>query len=148
MSFAQSIRESLEYFGVGASDGRDEDYWNERADEPRRAEDDETRVIRLGAWRDRRCPSLTFGCFAPASYEEARPIADHFRGGSPVLVDLGACDQEAAARIVDFCSGLAYAVEGTLIPVAGRVYLLLPDRAEFSGDEENGAGRSRFYNRR
>ena len=84
---------------------------------------------------------------APESFEVAQTIADRLRAGTPVLVDLGGCDRQLAGRLTDFCSGLVYALEGTLQHVGGEVLLLAPSHMDVSGDETSAVREPGFYNR-
>jgi FtsZ-interacting cell division protein YlmF len=84
---------------------------------------------------------------APESFEVAQTIADRLRGGSPVLVDLRGCRAQLSGRLADFCSGLAYALEGTLQPLGRDVILLTPSHVDISGDEASAVREPGFYNR-
>jgi hypothetical protein len=90
---------------------------------------------------------LAFELIAPESFEEAQTIADRLRAGAPVLVDLRPCDPRLAGRLLDFCSGLVYAVEGTLQHVGREVLLLTPSHVVVSGDEASAVREPGFYNR-
>jgi cell division inhibitor SepF len=84
---------------------------------------------------------------APEGFEVAQTIADRLRGGSPVLVDLRGCSAQLSGRLADFCSGLAYALEGTLQPIGREVILLTPCHVDVSGDEASAVREPGFYNR-
>lgn len=84
---------------------------------------------------------------APESFEVAQTIADRLRAGSPVLVDLRGCSARLSGRLADFCSGLAYALEGTLQPIGREVILLTPSHVDVSGDEASAVREPGFYNR-
>ena len=77
----------------------------------------------------------------------AQTIADRLRAGTPVLVDLRGCDGQLSGRLTDFCSGLAYALEGTLQHVGREVILLAPSHVDVSGDEASAVREPGFYNR-
>ena len=76
----------------------------------------------------------------------AQDIADRLRAGTPVLVDLRGCDPQLTGRLTDFCSGLVYALEGTLQHVGREVLLLAPDHVDVSGDEASAVREPGFYN--
>ena len=84
---------------------------------------------------------------APEGFEAAQTIADRLRAGAPVLVDLRGCDRQLAGRLTDFCSGLVYALEGTLQLVGREVLLLAPGHVDVSGDEASAVREPGFYNR-
>jgi cell division inhibitor SepF len=68
-------------------------------------------------------------------FEDAEHVGRRFRDGSPVLVDLRTADAAAGRRVVDFAAGLAFGLQGRLVKVAGRAFLLLP-RGVTIGPEE------------
>jgi len=71
----------------------------------------------------------------PRSFNDAQQIADRFKQGVPVIVNLQNADQELSKRLVDFCSGLTYALNGSMQRVADRVFLLTPHNVEVSAEE-------------
>ncbi len=89
---------------------------------------------------------LEFGLVAPATFDEAQQIADRFRAEAPTIVNLQGCTPELAKRVTDFCSGLAYALEGSLQIVETGVILLAPRNVDVSGDATMGVRESGFYN--
>jgi cell division inhibitor SepF len=62
----------------------------------------------------------------PRSFNEAQEIADYFKQGLPVIVNLEGADSGMARRVIDFASGLCYALSGTMEKVGTGVYLLKP----------------------
>lgn len=62
----------------------------------------------------------------PRNFNEAQAIADHFKDGVPVIVNLEGADREMSRRVIDFTSGLCYALGGTMEKVGTGVYLLKP----------------------
>ena len=64
-----------------------------------------------------------------------------------MLVDLRGVDRELAGRLMDFCSGLAYAVEASLQHIGREVLLLAPSHVDVSGDVASGVREPGFYNR-
>jgi cell division inhibitor SepF len=71
----------------------------------------------------------------PRSFNDAQQIADKFKLGVPVIVNLQNADQELSKRLVDFASGLTYALNGSMQRVAERVFLLTPHNVEVSAEE-------------
>jgi len=90
---------------------------------------------------------LAFELVVPESFEAAQTIADSLRDGRPVLIDFHGCDPRLAGRLMDFASGLVYALEGTLQHVGDDVVMLSPDAVDLSGDEAAGIRSPGFYNR-
>lgn len=73
---------------------------------------------------------------APSEFADAQEIADRFRGGQPVIVNLGNAYRELAHRMIDFCSGVAYALGGSMDKVADKVFLMTPNNVEVSPEEK------------
>ena len=94
-----------------------------------------------------RPPGLAFELVVPESFEAAQTIADRLREGRPVLIDFRGCDLRLTGRLMDFASGLVYALEGTLQHVGDDVVLLSPDAVDLSGDEAAAVRSPGFYNR-
>jgi cell division inhibitor SepF len=91
-------------------------------------------------------PRVAFGLLAPRTFEEAQQIADRLRAEVPVIVDLQGCEEQLATRLIDFCSGLTYALEGSLQLVDERILLLAPHHAELSGEATVGLRPKGFFN--
>lgn len=69
------------------------------------------------------------------SFEDAKEIGDTFRKSQPVIVNLQAVDRDLRRRMVDFCSGLTYGLEGKMKQVAEGVLLLTPSNVEVPEEE-------------
>ncbi len=76
---------------------------------------------------------------SPDVFNDAQEIGDRFKSGQPVIVNLQAADRDLCRRLVDFSSGLCYAMGGKMDRVADQVYLLTPADVEAS----RGAARRR-----
>jgi len=63
----------------------------------------------------------------PRGFNDAQQIADHFKQGIPVILNLQGIDSELSKRLVDFASGLTYALDGGMQRVADKVFLLTPN---------------------
>jgi len=59
-------------------------------------------------------------------FNDIQEVANRFRDGSPVILNTEGCDDEVARRMIDFSSGLCYAMHGKIEKVARGVYLLKP----------------------
>jgi len=62
----------------------------------------------------------------PRRFDSAQEIADKFKEGQPVIINLEGADREVSRRLIDFASGLCYGLNGTMEKVASGVYLLKP----------------------
>jgi len=71
----------------------------------------------------------------PRSFNDAQQIADKFKDSIPVILNLQSADQELAKRLIDFSSGLTYALNGGMQRVADKVFLLTPRNVEVSAEE-------------
>ena len=71
----------------------------------------------------------------PGSFNDAQEVADKFKSGQPVAMDLVDADRELSRRLIDFSSGLCYGLGGNMEKVANHVYLLTPSGVEVTGDE-------------
>jgi cell division inhibitor SepF len=69
----------------------------------------------------------------PQAFNDAQQIADRFRSDATVICDLQGCEAPLARRLSDFCSGLVYALQGSLERLDDRVLLLAPHDVELSG---------------
>ena len=72
---------------------------------------------------------------SPTSFNDAQSIGDRFKGGQPVIVNLQGVERDLRRRLVDFASGLCYALGGKMDRVADQVYLLTPADVEVSSDD-------------
>jgi cell division inhibitor SepF len=62
----------------------------------------------------------------PRRFDSAQEVADKFKEGLPVIMNLEGADRETSRRLIDFASGLCYGLNGTMEKVASGVYLLKP----------------------
>ena len=76
-----------------------------------------------------------FHLVMPSSFNDAQELGDKFREGYSVLMNLQAIDPELARRLVDFASGLAYGLAGSMQPVAEKVFLITPAGVTVSAEE-------------
>ncbi len=62
----------------------------------------------------------------PRRFDQAQEVADKFKEGQPVIMNIEGTDRAVARRLIDFASGICYALDGTMEKVATGVYLLKP----------------------
>ncbi len=79
-------------------------------------------------------------------FGDAQQIADKFRRGVPVIANLQGCEASIATRLVDFISGLTYALGGSLEILGDRLFLLVPPNVEVSRDATDGVLQKGFLN--
>ena len=63
----------------------------------------------------------------------AQAVADRFKRRQPVILNLQRTDNDLIKRMVDFCAGLAYALDGEMHLIVDRLFLLAPSEVEVSG---------------
>jgi cell division inhibitor SepF len=85
--------------------------------------------------RPRPVPSVRVHLVVPRSFNDAQQIADKFKDAIPVILNLQGSDQELSKRLIDFTSGLTYALDGGMQRVADKVFLLTPRNVEVSAEE-------------
>jgi len=71
----------------------------------------------------------------PRSFNDAQQIADKFKQSIPVILNLQGTDAELSKRLIDFTSGLTYALNGGMQRVADKVFLLTPRNVEVSAEQ-------------
>ena len=71
----------------------------------------------------------------PSRFDHAQEVGDRFKDGQAVIVNLQDVDPSLLRRLIDFCSGLCYALGGTMEKVAVGVYLLTPANVSVSAEE-------------
>jgi cell division inhibitor SepF len=71
----------------------------------------------------------------PRRFDQSQEVGDRFKDGQPVIVNLQDLEREISRRIIDFCAGLCYALDGKMEKVANGVYLLTPANATVSAED-------------
>jgi cell division inhibitor SepF len=71
----------------------------------------------------------------PRSFNDAQTIADRFKDYTPVILNLQGIDSELSKRLIDFASGLTYALDGGMQRIADKVFLLTPANVEVSAEQ-------------
>ena len=71
----------------------------------------------------------------PRNFNDAQQVADQFKRSVPVILNLQTTDHELSKRMIDFCSGLTYALDGGMQRIAEKVFLLTPRNVEVSAEE-------------
>ncbi|MGA7396481.1 MAG: cell division protein SepF, partial [Solirubrobacterales bacterium] len=71
----------------------------------------------------------------PRNFNDAQQVADQFKRKVPVILNLQTTDHELSKRLIDFASGLTYAMDGGMQRIADKVFLLTPRNVEVSAEE-------------
>jgi cell division inhibitor SepF len=161
MGFADVWNKTLVYFGIAEEEDWDEEGYvtdedlqrsyaerpNVRRLAPRRRDrefedwtDPEPANERTAVLRPRVAAvpgpsSVRVHLVIPRSFNDAQQIADKFKESIPVILNLQSSDQDLSKRLIDFASGLTYALDGGMQRVADKVFLLTPRNVEVSAEE-------------
>ena len=172
MGFADVWNRTLVYFGIAEEDDwEDEPY--EADDQLERAYAERPNVRRLGVRRRSQLEDWTDAeqddtnairptrrpiqavptavpvqvhLVVPRSFNDAQQIADKFKDGIPVILNLQSCEADLSKRLIDFGSGLTYALDGGMQRVADKVFLLTPRNVEVSAEERARLVEKGFFN--
>ena len=82
----------------------------------------------------------------PKSFNDAQQIADKFKDSVPVILNLQSSDTDLSKRLIDFASGLTYALDGGMQRIADKVFLLTPQNVEVSAEERARLIEKGFFN--
>ncbi len=114
------------------------------------AEDDAPRTTPLRAVRPANGAGAKGGVrvhlVIPKSFNDAQQVADKFKDSIPVVLNLQATDNELAKRLIDFASGLTYALDGGMQRIADKVFMLTPRNVEISAEERASLIEKGFFN--
>lgn len=73
---------------------------------------------------------------APHSFDDAKALADHIRDRTPVVLNLRDVDPDLVRRLIDFATGLTYALDGSMRKIGTGVVLVLPPRLSLGREEK------------
>jgi cell division inhibitor SepF len=162
MGFTDVWNKTLVYFGIAEEEDWDEEGYvtdedlqrtyaerpNVRRLSPRRRErelddwtdpqpavNDRTEVLRPRVAALPTPASVRVHLVIPRSFNDAQQIADKFKDAIPVILNLQSTDGDLSKRLIDFASGLTYALDGGMQRVADKVFLLTPRNVEVSAEE-------------
>jgi cell division inhibitor SepF len=82
----------------------------------------------------------------PRTYNEARTIGEHFRSGTPVIINLTEMDDVDAKRLVDFAAGLIFGLRGSIERVTNKVFLLSPEHVQVTAEDKARIAEGGFFN--
>ena len=162
------IAEEEEYWdeeGFSAEDELERTYSdrpNVRRLQPRRSREafeewsepaESARTALLRPSKERRAPleavasaSVKVHLVVPRSFNDAQSIADKFKQSTPVILNLQGVDVDLSKRLIDFSSGLTYALNGGMQRVADKVFLLTPRNVDVSAEERARLLERSFFN--
>src|SRR3712207_3527506 len=82
----------------------------------------------------------------PKSFNDAQDVADKFKDSIPVIINLQGAETDLSKRLIDFASGLTYALDGGMQRIADKVFLLTPRNVEVSAEEKARLIEKGFFN--
>jgi len=82
----------------------------------------------------------------PTSFNDAQEVADRFKHSTPVILNLQTTDSELSKRLIDFASGLTYALDGGMQKVADKTFMLTPRNVEVSAEQTAQLVEKGFFN--
>ena len=82
----------------------------------------------------------------PKSFNDAQDVADKFKDSIPVIINLQGSETDLSKRLIDFASGLTYALDGGMQRIADKVFLLTPRNVELSSEERARLIEKGFFN--
>jgi cell division inhibitor SepF len=94
----------------------------------------------------RRVDSARIVTLHPRTYNEARTLGEHFRDGTPVIMNLSEMDDVDAKRLVDFAAGLIFGLRGDIERVTAKVFLLSPADVTVTAEDKARIASGGFFN--
>jgi cell division inhibitor SepF len=163
---ASAMRKMAVYLGLVEDDHRFQDKYDsygeyedydDQADRPEQAEEPDVRGGRddyagyqPADWRTEQVSQTTdlarITTLHPRTYNEARTIGEHFREGTPVIMNLTEMVDSDAKRLVDFAAGLIFGLRGSIERVTNKVFLLSPANVEVTAEDKARIAERGFFN--
>src|ERR671937_684051 len=82
----------------------------------------------------------------PKSFNDAQQVADKFKDSVPVVLNLQGVENDLSKRLIDFASGLTYALDGGMQRIADKVFMLTPRKVHISAEERAQLIEKGFFN--
>jgi cell division inhibitor SepF len=82
----------------------------------------------------------------PRTFNDAQQVADEFKRSKPVIINLQSTDRELSKRLIDFSSGMTYALGGGMQRISQGIFLLTPENVEVSAEEKARILEGGFFN--
>jgi cell division inhibitor SepF len=163
---ASAMRKMAVYLGLVEDDHRYQDKYDsygeyedydDQADRPEQIDEPDVRSGREdytgyqpADWRTEHVSQTTdlarITTLHPRTYNEARTIGEHFREGTPVIMNLTEMVDSDAKRLVDFAAGLIFGLRGSIERVTNKVFLLSPANVEVTAEDKARIAERGFFN--
>ncbi|MBR1496333.1 MAG: cell division protein SepF [Oscillospiraceae bacterium] len=111
------------------------------APQQRHVRQKEGRLVSLGSGNSQSQVVL----ITPDRFETAAEVADHLRSSRAVLLNMESTPKDVARRLVDFLSGVTYAIDGNIRKIASNTYILTPQNVNLVGDQLDELENSGIY---
>jgi cell division inhibitor SepF len=82
----------------------------------------------------------------PRTFNDAQEVADKFKRSIPVIMNLQSTDTDLSRRLIDFASGMTYALDGGMQKIADKTFLLTPRNVEVSAEQQARLVEKGFFN--
>ncbi len=115
-------------------------------DQPRARSATALRSVRSGSGSGNGNGDVRVHLVVPKSFNDAQQIADRFKDSVPVILNLQSSETELSKRLIDFASGLTYALDGGMQRIADKVFMLTPRNVEISAEERARLIEKGFFN--
>lgn len=137
MSSESFIKKAMRFLGI---DEDDQSFGSERVDEIEeeplvkkiRTRKPSERVFRA---IDGEGPSIRVFVAEPKVFNDVQVLANKYRIGIPVIINLQSADDVTARRVIDFVSGMVYALKGGITPIGNRIYIITPKNIEITPED-------------
>ena len=139
---AESVRERPVRRLPGGSRRRGGDFDDIFADDP----SPRTTPLRAVPRANGRGEDVRVHLVIPKSFNDAQQVADKFKDSIPVVLNLQGTDSELSKRLIDFASGLTYALDGGMQRIADKVFMLTPRNVQISAEERASLIEKGFFN--
>ena len=163
---ASAMRKMAVYLGLVEDDHRYQDKYDsygeyedydDQADRPEQIDEPDVRnghddyaAYQPADWRAEHVSQTTdlarITTLHPRTYNEARTIGEHFREGTPVIMNLTEMVDSDAKRLVDFAAGLIFGLRGSIERVTNKVFLLSPANVEVTAEDKARIAERGFFN--
>jgi cell division inhibitor SepF len=136
--------------GRGRRGGRDDDIDDIFGDEPgpsrRRGGGGDLRAVESVPVGNGGRGDFSMHVVTPRSFNDAQQVADEFKRSKPVIINLQSTDNELSKRLIDFSSGMTYALGGGMQRIAQGIFLLTPQNVDVSAAEKARILEGGFFN--
>ncbi len=99
--------------------------------------------LKKAGGKSRRERTMNFGgkdtsviLFSPKSFDEAGELVGYLQQELTCVMTLESVPAETARRLLDFLSGIAYALGGKITPVSAKTYFITPQNVDILGAQQ------------